>query len=157
MEEGLSQTRVTTTFIDSYGFLWLGTSDGLNRYDGYSFISYRHQPFDTSSISNNYIRCIEEDDNHNLWIGTNDGLNCLLRGKGGFLHLRYNQDDSLSLHSPVIHALYFDGDEDLWIKTEKYLEVLNLSNMNLLSFQHYYSSKVASLITTAILLKVQMD
>jgi ligand-binding sensor domain-containing protein/serine phosphatase RsbU (regulator of sigma subunit) len=153
MEEGLSQTRVTTTFIDSYGFLWLGTSDGLNRYDGYSFISYRHQPFDTSSISNNYIRCIEEDDNHNLWIGTNDGLNCLLRDKGGFLHLRYNQDDSLSLHSPVIHALYFDGDEDLWIKTEKYLEVLNLSNMNLLSFQHYYSSKVASLINHSNIIK----
>jgi ligand-binding sensor domain-containing protein/serine phosphatase RsbU (regulator of sigma subunit) len=153
MEDGMSQTRVTTTFIDSYGFLWVGTSDGLNKYDGYSFVTYRHQPFDTSSISNNYIRCIEEDDKHNLWIGTNDGLNCLLRDKGIFVHLRYNQNDSLSIHSPVIHALYFDGVNDLWIKTEKHLEDLNLNTMNLVSYQHYYSPRIPLLINYSNIIK----
>jgi len=84
IENGLSQTRVNTSFIDSYGFLWIGTSDGLNRFDGYGFEGYKHTSYDTTSLSHNFVRCIAEDNNSNLWIGTDFGLNLFDRNSGKF-------------------------------------------------------------------------
>ena len=73
--DGLSNNKVNAVFQDSRGFLWLGTNDGLNRYDGYEFVIYRHIPADSTSIISNYIYCISEDTlTGNLWIGTNNGV-----------------------------------------------------------------------------------
>src|SRR5512133_1080149 len=75
VRNGLSQSQVNCVMQDSYGFLWVGTQDGLNRYDGIRFTHYHYLPFDTLSISNNYIRWISEDTAGNLWIATDNGLN----------------------------------------------------------------------------------
>ena len=76
VEQGLSHTMVNCIFQDSRGFLWIGTKDGLNRYDGFSFVKYTSNSFDTGSISNNYVNAVCEDPSHTgLWIGTNSGLN----------------------------------------------------------------------------------
>ena len=73
--DGLSNNKVNAVFQDSRGFLWMGTNDGLNRYDGYEYVIYRHIPADSASIISNHIYCISEDTlTGNLWIGTNDGL-----------------------------------------------------------------------------------
>ena len=76
VQDGLSGNSINTLFQDSRGFLWIGTQDGLNRYDGYSFEVYRHEIGDQTSISGNSIQCITEDANGDLWIGTiGNGLN----------------------------------------------------------------------------------
>ncbi|MBI3512140.1 MAG: hypothetical protein HY064_15890 [Bacteroidetes bacterium] len=75
ISDGLSQNSVHCIFQDSEGFIWLGTQDGLNRYDAYSFTTYRHSKNDTASLSDNFVTCIEEDNFHCLWIGTRNGMN----------------------------------------------------------------------------------
>ncbi|RDY23680.1 histidine kinase [Romboutsia maritimum] len=74
IENGLSQSSVETLIQDSKGYIWLGTNDGLNRYDGYNFKVYKHDEDNPNSIINNYIISIEEDKNGNIWVGTADGL-----------------------------------------------------------------------------------
>jgi ligand-binding sensor domain-containing protein len=73
-EQGLSENFIYSIIQDSKGYLWIGTHDGLNRYDGYSFKKYRHNPADSNSLPNNTINSICEDGNGNIWIGTNGGL-----------------------------------------------------------------------------------
>jgi ligand-binding sensor domain-containing protein len=76
IEDGLSQSSVHAIAQDRIGFLWFGTEDGLNRYDGYTFTVYRHDPLDSFSISDNYITRLLTGRNGDLWIGTfNGGLN----------------------------------------------------------------------------------
>lgn len=66
---------VKCIYQDSFGFLWFGTEDGLNKYDGYSFTVYKHNSDLKNSLNNNNITLIYEDKNNNLWIGTQEGLN----------------------------------------------------------------------------------
>src|SRR6476620_5729650 len=70
INDGLSQGMVNWIMQDHYGFLWFATKDGLNRYDGYRFVIYRHNPSDSSSIADNYIETIFEDSKGRLWVGT---------------------------------------------------------------------------------------
>ncbi|RYG51460.1 MAG: hybrid sensor histidine kinase/response regulator, partial [Chitinophagaceae bacterium] len=72
--QGLSNNSVRCIFQDHHGFIWFGTYDGLNRYDGYGFKVFRNKLNDTSSLPHNYIYAIHEDPDHNLWIGTGQGL-----------------------------------------------------------------------------------
>ncbi len=73
--QGLSQSDVNCMLEDKAGFIWFGTQDGLNRYDGYAFRVYRHSPSDSTTISDNYITALYEDPQGALWIGTQHGLN----------------------------------------------------------------------------------
>ena len=75
-EEGLSHSWVTCIYQDNPGFMWFGTFDGLNKFDGYDFFTYRHNLNDPNSLPLNIIRSICEDDSENLWIATTQGL-CL--------------------------------------------------------------------------------
>lgn len=74
-EQGLSNSTINCIFQDSRGFMWFGTRDGLNRYDGSKVIIYKNSPADKSSITDGFINCIYEDADHKLWIGTNYNLN----------------------------------------------------------------------------------
>ncbi len=73
-ENGLSQNTINCIYQDSRGFIWLGTQDGLNRFDGYEFIILRHEQADTNSISHSWIWDILEDSHNNIWIATWNGL-----------------------------------------------------------------------------------
>ena len=75
IEDGLSQSSVDCMVQDSKGFMWFGTTDGLNRYDGYDFTVFRNDPADTSSLSNSWIWDIYEDNHKILWVATWRGLN----------------------------------------------------------------------------------
>ncbi len=85
VQEGLSQVSVLKIYQDVDGFLWFGTRNGLNRYDGYEFTVYRNEVNNQQSLSDNYITDIAEDRNQRLWIATAGGLNCLDSRTGTFI------------------------------------------------------------------------
>ena len=74
IEDGLSQGMVSSIIQDRAGFMWFATKDGLNRYDGYSFRVFRHDPEDSTTVRDNFIQVIHEDRAGLLWVGTNSGL-----------------------------------------------------------------------------------
>ncbi|SFD80133.1 Signal transduction histidine kinase [Chitinophaga sp. CF118] len=74
IEQGLSNNAVTSIYQDHNGFMWFGTYDGLNRYDGYNFTIYRNEFNNPGSLINNRIACIVEDQDNRLWIGTRGGV-----------------------------------------------------------------------------------
>ncbi len=89
ISDGLSQSVVNCIFQDSQGYIWLGTQNGLNRFDGFTFEVHLYRPDDTTSISNNWIYGITEDTSGDLWIGTKGGLNRYSAKKKRFERIRY--------------------------------------------------------------------
>ncbi len=80
IDQGLSNLTVTLIFQDHKGFMWFGTLNGLNRYDGYQVKTYFNHPKDSASLSDNRVTVVFEDNQKNLWIGTNvGGLNFISR------------------------------------------------------------------------------
>jgi signal transduction histidine kinase/ligand-binding sensor domain-containing protein/DNA-binding response OmpR family regulator len=138
--EGLSQSTVLCMLQDSRGFIWFGTRDGLNKYDGYKFTVYRNTPENKSSISNNYISSIAEDKNGNLWIGTGGGgLNFFDRKRESFTAYKHNPGDLATISNNSISALAIDKDGDLWIGTlNTGLDKLDVKTG---VFKHYYNYK----------------
>lgn len=89
IEQGLSNNAVTCIYQDHNGFMWFGTYDGLNRYDGNNFVVYRNECDDTGSLVNNRIACLTEDQQHRLWIGTRDGVSIYNNVTGSFSRLYF--------------------------------------------------------------------
>ena len=115
-EQGLSNTSVECIFQDYRGFMWFGTLDGLNRYDGYKITVYSNNPKDTASISDNSVNCIYEDHQHRLWIGTGNGLNLFDQTTNKFI--RYTHTLRLnSINSNKINDIHEDAAHNLWIAT----------------------------------------
>ncbi len=103
LREGLSQVTVNFVYQDAKGFLWIGTDDGLNRYDGYTFKIYNHDPADPDSLSDNSVKSIWEDADGFLWVATfNGGLNRLDPATGKAVRYRHDPDDPHSLSSDSI-------------------------------------------------------
>jgi ligand-binding sensor domain-containing protein/signal transduction histidine kinase len=86
---GLSQSVVNCLFQDSKGYIWIGTQNGLNRFNGESFDVYSYSPADSFSISNNWIYAIAEDSAGNIWVGTKGGLNKYVRNENRFQRIIY--------------------------------------------------------------------
>ncbi len=118
LEQGLSQSVVLCILQDSQGFMWFGTQDGLNRYDGYDFVVYKHDPEDPHSLSDGFVRAIYEDRSGALWIGTNTGgLDRLDRETEQFTHYQNVPDDPHSLSNDNVQSIYEDQAGVLWIGT----------------------------------------
>ena len=105
--DGLSQMSVLSIFQDSRGYMWFGTRNGLNRYDGYSFSHWLSDEDDPASISDNYVKCISEDSEGNLWIGTRIGLNRMSVKDGTFCRYMINDREQFG-ESNTIRAVYAD-------------------------------------------------
>ncbi|MEI9945340.1 MAG: two-component regulator propeller domain-containing protein [Chitinophagaceae bacterium] len=116
-EQGLSNSTIETIFQDKRGFIWFGTRDGLNRFDGYQMTVYRYDPKDSASISDNYIRYIYEDRNQELWIGTINGLNRFDPASNHFTRYKHIAGNDKSLSNNVVNCIYEDKKGDLWIST----------------------------------------
>jgi len=89
INSGLSQSVANCIFQDSKGYIWIGTQNGLNRFNGETFDVYSYNPVDSNSISNNWIYAITEDKDGNLWIGTKDGINKYLVKQNIFKRIAY--------------------------------------------------------------------
>ncbi|MDM8529696.1 two-component regulator propeller domain-containing protein [Anaerolineales bacterium HSG25] len=116
-EDGLSNPRVYAIYQDSEGFLWFGTDDGLNRYDGYHLTVYRHDPTNPSSVSSNTIKSIVEDSQGRLWLGTEKGLNIFNRKTGHFTRFLHDNADPHSISNNDILTIFEDSRARLWIGT----------------------------------------
>jgi two-component sensor histidine kinase/ligand-binding sensor domain-containing protein len=118
IENGLSNSKVNAVFQDSRGFMWFGTNDGLNKYDGYAFTVYKHDADDSTSLSHNLIRDICEDRSGRLWIATEaGGLSVYDRERDRFTCRQFDPDDSTTLASDYVNSIARDGDGRLWIGT----------------------------------------
>jgi len=114
----LSNVSISTIHQDKTGFIWIGTADRLDLYDGKKFTSFYNNPNDTNSISNNRITKILEDRNGNLWIGTIEGLNRYNPKEGNFTRFLNNPKDSNSVHNNIIIGMVEDKYGNLWILTD---------------------------------------
>ena len=117
LDEGLSQSVVSDILQDSQGFMWLGTQDGLNRYDGRNFVTYKYNPDDPLSLGSSFIQAIVEDRDGVLWVGTlGGGLNQFNRDSGSFTrYLSRPEPNSLSDNNVLEILEARDG--SLWIGT----------------------------------------
>jgi len=117
IKQGLSEATVRCVVEDPDGFMWLGTSDGLNRFDGYDFVIYRNRLADPTSLSHNATTCLLVDRTRTLWVGTNHGLNRYDRERDAFVQYRSAATDPATLSNDLITALHEDTHGNLWVGT----------------------------------------
>jgi two-component sensor histidine kinase/ligand-binding sensor domain-containing protein len=135
LKDGLSQATVNDIFQDSRGFLWFGTDDGLNKYDGYQFTIYRNTPEDSLSISDNSVHSITEDNLGNIWIGTNLGLNKFDQKTNQFFHFYYKYQNPFSISHNKINVVYFDKFDNLWVGTSNGLNLLEKGSSKFIEYK----------------------
>ena len=138
-ESGLSSNKCLKIFQDRYGYIWIGTDNGLNRFDGHSFIQYMHSENDSLSLSGNFISDIAEDSEGNLWIATHSGLNLYDRKKEEFIHIKENSTKN-SLQNNHIRALLADSS---WIWIETLDGTLSKYDIHSRKFKHYKHQKIS--------------
>lgn len=135
-EQGLSQSNVICILQDKQGFMWFGTRDGLNKYDGYKFTVYKNIAGDKNSISNNYIKGIAESKNGDLWIATwGGGLNKFDRQKNKFTAFKHDAGDKSSISNDFLNSVIEDSRGNVWIGTED--AGLNMLDTAKNEFVHY--------------------
>ncbi|HUM47206.1 MAG TPA: two-component regulator propeller domain-containing protein [Chitinophagales bacterium] len=135
ISDGLSQGMITCMLQDRFGFMWFGTKAGLNRYDGYNFVIYRHDPEDSTSLADNFIQSIFEDSKGRLWIGTaNYGLDMFDRETETFYHFEHDENNANSLSDNRIVRVTEDLHHNLWVST--------YSGLNKIAFQNFHDQQV---------------
>ncbi len=118
MGEGLSQSTVNVMHQDQTGFLWFGTENGLNRYDGNRVHQYKRDPNDINSLGADFIWDMTEDAHGNLWIGTNGGGVARWNATtDNFTSYRHNPADSNSISMDIVRAIKYTTDGSVWIGT----------------------------------------
>ena len=118
LSDGLSQNSVLAMLQDRKGYLWFGTQDGLNRYDGYGFTVFKHDPDNADSLSNNGVISLLEDKEGILWVGTwGGGLDRFDPSSGRFTRYQHDPKDEASLGADIVAALYEDSVGRLWVGT----------------------------------------
>jgi signal transduction histidine kinase/ligand-binding sensor domain-containing protein/DNA-binding response OmpR family regulator len=138
LEQGLSQTTVTCILQDCKGLMWIGTQDGLNRYDGYEFKVYKNDPQDPTTLSDDEVYCIHEDHSGILWVGTKNGLNRFRRENEQFIVFRHQPENLESLSHNAVWCIHEDSDGVLWLGTTRGLSCFDPISRQ---FQHYIHGK----------------
>jgi ligand-binding sensor domain-containing protein len=113
--EGLSQTRVSTIVQDNLGFMWFATQYGLNRYDGYRFKVFKHEPGRANSLSGVYIRSLFKDRSGILWVGCEQSLDRFNPVTESFTHYRI-ADPETNENAGNINYIGEDRDGKLWLR-----------------------------------------
>ncbi len=133
-QNGLSHSSVTCVMKDYMGFMWFGTPDGLNRYDGYNIRVYKKDKTDSTSLEGNNIVTIFEDSENNLWIGTDNGLSLYNREKDNFINFK-KQENNEGLKWNYVSVLTEGEHKNLWIGTGRGLDMIQLRSMKFRNFE----------------------
>lgn len=138
IDEGLSQSTIYCIAQDYLGYMWFGTEDGLNRFDGFNFTIFTSNSLDGNSLSSNRIMSLLEDSQKNLWVGTiGGGLNLYNRYTDGFSAFRHEQGNANSLVDDKVMSLCEDSKGNIWIGTsEGGISVLNPTTKSFKNYQH---------------------
>ncbi len=134
INNGLSDNSVKCIYKDLKGFVWFGTNNGLNRFDGYKFEVFQHKNSDSLSVSDNDINAITSDKNGNLWVGTGNGINVL--NCETFKFRRLNLVSSAPFLCPdigYITTMSTDSEGNIMVGTHNGLFLFNQQNN---SFRH---------------------
>ncbi len=118
IKDGLSQRTITSITQDSAGYLWFGSQEGLNRYDGHNIKVYMSDNMHDNSLSNDWITDLISDKEGTLWVGTDGGLNQYNQDMDNFTHYRHDPDNASSISSDHIRVLYQDSHGTLWVGTD---------------------------------------
>lgn len=122
IEDGLSQSDITAVVQDAAGFIWFATNNGLNRYDGYEFVSYKREYDDPESISSNTIFALEASEDGSLWIGGKNGIDRYDIEYDRFRHFpRAYTADGDSLRIQRVNALHITSGGEVWIGVREHL------------------------------------
>lgn len=132
----LSQNTVASIVQDHNGFLWIGTRNGLNRYDGVNMTTYEYVESDTTSLSNDYIRTVFEDSDNKLWVGTMGGGICLYdEDLDAFERFKVEGMPDY-LKETSVKAFFEDEHKNIWFGTEKYgLHYYNIATGEIKTYQ----------------------
>lgn len=123
---GLSDDIVKSIIQDEQGFMWFGTGNGLNRYDGYTFKHYYFDDTDSASISNNSINYILKKNREEIWLGTFNGLNAFNIRTEKSKRYKFKDGEPNSLSHNYIFQLIQSEDDNLWIATGNGLNYLDI-------------------------------
>jgi len=118
IESGLSNNAVTSIYQDRYGFMWFGTYEGLNRYDGYKFQLFKNDPNDQFSLPDNRIVAIQEDTRHNIIVGTKKGLSLYESRTGKFRMIQFQNNGKNETASHAVNDLARDKAGNVYIATD---------------------------------------
>ncbi len=132
LNQGLSQNTIYSIIQDSQGYLWIGTWDGLNKYDGLKFTTYDK----SNGLSNEVINCLLESADGNIWIGTENGLNVLNKRTGEITVFQHITNDSTSLTDNWINHLYQPAPDRMFVCTRKGVNIIDLKTNKIRSFQN---------------------
>jgi len=124
-DQGLSQNMVDCILKDSRGFMWFGTWNGLNRFDGYEFDVYKYNPLDTNTINNNFIQTLCEDTYGNIWVGTQSGLNIYIFNQNRFVRLSDKQKTPNTFFNDISYIMK-DHEGKIWIASDQGIKVLEI-------------------------------
>lgn len=136
IEKGLSVNSINCILQDSQGYMWFGTWDGLNKYDGYTFKVYRSNYLEEDNqLTNQTIQALYKDHKGNIWIGTAFGLNKYDYKRHAFIQY-YSDTKRGSLSNDTIWTIFEDSYNNLWIGTQRGLNIYNPKTENFTSFLH---------------------
>lgn len=118
IHEGLSQNTVNTIIQDHFGFMWFGTKDGVNRYDGLDFRVFKQKIGDKNGLKSNFINVLFEDREHIIWVGTDAGLYLYNPQKESFTAFEYRTVDGTTIDKSIT-VIYGDQKGGIWIAVEE--------------------------------------
>lgn len=137
-EDGLSQSTITSVIQDYKGFIWIGTPDGLNRFDGYSFKIYKSVLGVSTTLLTNHVTALFQDSRKNLWIGTAKGLCLYNRERDEFEHIEYAKINYLA--GEAVRSITESEDSVIWIGGWQGVSYVDLIKRKIISFTPGFSS-----------------
>lgn len=152
-EDGLSQTTVEYMFQDSKGYIWIGTDDGLNRYNGSEFKIYKYKENSPDSITGNYIIGIIEDNDNNIWVATVVGLN-KINTKTNEVKTYVSGEDGCNLSNNNITEILIDSHGNLFVATA---DGINKYNKETDNFERLYYSEKEDILSSQVIYSIVED
>lgn len=133
-DQGLSQNNIYAFAKDPDGYVWIGTGDGLDRFDGYSFVHFNHSDNDSTSLSNDVVQNLLIDSKGRLWVGTYNGLNLYDANTQSFRVFLDHNSHADKISQNTIQFMLEDRTGHLWVSTYRGLNKINIETFEITQY-----------------------